>query len=141
MQARSGPRPQQGLLARWPPFASSATSLAELLHGRAKSRRHEARWLNLFGFCLRPGFGALLDDWRINQARRFYMAGLAFPSDLQCQVEWLVLWRRVAGGFNADQQHELYQKYGVAAGSRQEENRRPPEQPSGARRLAPAGEP
>ena len=91
--------------------------LAEVVDGRAKSRRHEARWLNLFGFCLRPGFGALLDDWRINQARRFYMAGLAFPNDLQCQVEWLVLWRRVAGGFNAGQQHELFQKYGSLLGA------------------------
>ena len=91
--------------------------LAEVVDGRAKSRRHEARWLNLFGFCLRPGFGALLDDWRVNQARRFYMAGLAFPKDLQCQVEWLVLWRRVAGGFNAGQQQELYQKYGSLLGA------------------------
>ena len=92
-------------------------TLAEVVDGRAKSRRHEARWLNLFGFCLRPGFGALLDDWRINQARRFYMTGLAFPNDLQCQVEWLVLWRRVAGGFNAGQQHELYQKYASLLGA------------------------
>jgi len=90
--------------------------LAEVADGRAKSRRHEARWLNLFGFCLRPGFGALLDDWRINQARRVYLAGPSFPKDPQCQVEWLVLWRRVAGGLNAGQQHELYQKYGAVLG-------------------------
>jgi molecular chaperone DnaK (HSP70) len=103
----------------WPAAAirKLCDTLAELGSGRAKSRRHEARWLNLFGFCLRPGFGALLDDWRINQARRFYMTGLAFPSDLQCQVEWLVLWRRVAGGFNAGQQHELYQKYASLLGA------------------------
>jgi hypothetical protein len=90
--------------------------LAEAANGRAKSRRHEARWLNLFGFCLRPGFGALLDDWRISQARRVYLAGPSFPNDPQCQVEWLVLWRRVAGGLNAGQQRELYQKYGALLG-------------------------
>ena len=90
--------------------------LAEVANGRAKSRRHEARWLNLFGFCLRPGFGALLDDWRVNQARRVYLAGPSFPKDPQCQVEWLVLWRRVAGGLNAGQQRELYQKYGAVLG-------------------------
>ena len=90
--------------------------LAEVANGRAKSRRHEARWLNLFGFCLRPGFGALLDDWRINQARRVYLAGLVFPKDLQCQVELLVFWRRVAGGLNAGQQRELHQKYGALLG-------------------------
>jgi molecular chaperone DnaK (HSP70) len=92
-------------------------ALVEVADGRANSRRHEARWLNLFGFCLRPGFGALLDDWRINQARRVYLAGLAFPNDLQCQVEWLVLWRRVAGGLNAGQQLELYQKYSAMLGA------------------------
>ena len=91
-------------------------TLAEVVDGRTKTRRHEARWLNLFGFCLRPGFGALLDDWRISQARKIYLAGLAFPKDLQCQVEWLVLWRRVAGGLNAGQQRELYQKYGALLG-------------------------
>jgi molecular chaperone DnaK (HSP70) len=90
--------------------------LAEVADGRTQSRRHEARWLNLFGFCLRPGFGALLDDWRINQARRVYLAGLVFPKDPQCQVEWLVLWRRVAGGLNAGQQVGLYQQYSAVLG-------------------------
>jgi hypothetical protein len=91
-------------------------TLAEVVDGRTKTRRHEARWLNLFGFCLRPGFGTLLDDWRITQARKTYLAGLAFPKDLQCQVEWLVLWRRVAGGLNAGQQRELYQKCAAVLG-------------------------
>ncbi|MGC9994901.1 MAG: Hsp70 family protein [Terriglobia bacterium] len=102
----------------WPmaTIRSLCDVLAEVAGGRAKSRRHEARWLNLFGFCLRPGFGALLDDWRINQARRVYLAGPSFPNDPQCQVEWLVLWRRVAGGLNAGQQRELYQKYGALLG-------------------------
>jgi len=90
--------------------------LVEVVDGRTKSRRHEARWLNLFGFCLRPGFGALLDDWRVNQARRVYLAGLAFPKDLQCQAEWLVLWRRVAGGLNAGQQREQHQRYAAVLG-------------------------
>jgi hypothetical protein len=36
-----------------------------------------------------------------------YASGLAFPKDVQCQVEWLILWQRVAGGFSAGQQREL----------------------------------
>src|SRR5262249_20671186 len=32
---------------------------------RAAGPQHEARWLNLSGFLLRPGFGAELDEWRI----------------------------------------------------------------------------
>jgi hypothetical protein len=91
-------------------------TLAEVADGRKKSPRHEARWLNLFGFCLRPGFGAPADDWRISQARKIYMAGLTFPRELQCQVEWLVLWRRVAGGLNANQQNELFHRHKVALG-------------------------
>jgi hypothetical protein len=90
--------------------------LAEVVDGRRKGPKYEARWLNLFGFCLRPGFGAPTDDWRMAQARKVYLAGLAFPRELQCQVEWLVLWRRVAGGLNANQQHELYQRHRVPLG-------------------------
>jgi hypothetical protein len=84
--------------------------------GRKKSARYEARWLNLFGFCLRPGFGAAVDDWRMTQARKIYLAGLIFPKDIQCQVEWFVLWRRVAGGLTAGQQMELYQRLVSALG-------------------------
>jgi hypothetical protein len=84
--------------------------LLDTSEGRRKSARFEARWLNLFGFCLRPGFGAAVDDWRMTQARRIYLSGLGFPKEIQGQVEWLVLWRRVAGGLNAGQQQELYQR-------------------------------
>ena len=102
----------------WPMIAirKLCDTLAEVADGRKKSPRHEARWLNLFGFCLRPGFGAPADDWRISQARKIYMAGLRFPRELQCQVEWLVLWRRVAGGLNANQQNELFHRHKVALG-------------------------
>ena len=74
---------------------------------RRRGQRFEARWLNLAGFCLRPGFGASADEWRIGEIRKVYAAGLAFPKDVQCQVEWLILWQRVAGGFSAGQQREL----------------------------------
>jgi hypothetical protein len=102
----------------WPMIAirKLCDTLAEVAEGRKKSPRHEARWLNLFGFCLRPGFGAPADDWRISQARKIYMAGLGFPRELQCQVEWLVLWRRLAGGLNANQQNELFHRHKVALG-------------------------
>jgi hypothetical protein len=86
-------------------------ALLEASDGRRLSARHEARWLNLFGFCLRPGFGATLDDWRMAQARRVHLAGLSFPSDVQCQAEWLVAWQRIAGGFTAGQQQDLHQRH------------------------------
>jgi molecular chaperone DnaK (HSP70) len=90
--------------------------LGELSQGRRKGRNYEARWLNLFGFCLRPGFGALLDDWRVTRARKVYHEGLCFEKDVQCQVEWVILWQRVAGGMNAGQQLELYERHKALLG-------------------------
>jgi len=88
-----------------------ADALLETADGRRRSVRHEARWLNLLGYCLRPGFGATLDDWRMTQARRLYLEGVAFPNDVQCQAEWIVLWQRVAGGLTPGQQQEIYDRH------------------------------
>jgi len=84
--------------------------LMEFAAGRKKSPSHEMRWLNLSGFCLRPGFGAPGDDARVNKLRTI-ASKLAFVDDLQCQVALLVLLRRIAGGINASEQQMLYRKY------------------------------
>ncbi len=81
--------------------------LLEVSDGQKLSAPHEARWLNLLGFCLRPGFGDTQDSQRMNLTRKLYQAGLAFPGDLQNQINWLVLWRRTAGGLSAAHQHEI----------------------------------
>jgi hypothetical protein len=81
--------------------------LLEMADRRKLSPRHEVRWLNLFGYCLRPGFGDPQDSFRIIQARRIYQVGLAFPRELQSQVDWLVLWRRIGGGLSSAHQQEL----------------------------------
>ncbi len=54
--------------------------------------------------------------WRIGELRKVYAAGLAFPRDVQCQAEWLVLWQRVAAGFTAGHQRELAQRVGAQLG-------------------------
>jgi hypothetical protein len=87
-----------------------ADVLIEVAAGRRRSPDLEARWLNLFGFCVRPGFGAAKDPWRIGEARKVYVAGPAFPSVIQNRVEWLVLWQRTAGGFSTGQQRDLAQR-------------------------------
>ena len=87
-----------------------ADVLLQGANGRRLSARHEARWLNLAGFCMRPGFGTSLDPWRITELRKVYVSGLAYPKDVQCQVEWLILWQRVSAGFTASQQQELANK-------------------------------
>src|SRR5262249_17001687 len=84
--------------------------------GRRLSPRHEARWLNLTGFCLRPGFGTTLDPFRVAEARRVYAAGLHHPKDIPCQIEWLILWQRVSAGFNASQQQELANRLAAMLG-------------------------
>lgn len=93
----------------WP--ISLARSLADTLleesEGRKLSSQHEARWLNLLGFCLRPGFGSIDDSRRMNQMRKLYHSGLSFSQNLQTQVNWIVLWRRIAGGLNAAHQNEI----------------------------------
>jgi len=87
-----------------------ADVLWEHSEGRSLAPAFELRWLNLTGFCLRPGFGFPGDDWRIQQTRRLYTAGLAFPNQIQGQIEWWIFWGRVAGGLNRSQQAELYQR-------------------------------
>lgn len=98
--------------AAWPLAAIRrlADTLLEVAGGRRRSAPLEARWLNLFGLCIRPGFGAAKDPWRIAEARKIYSAGVTFSSSIQNRVEWLVLWQRASGGFSAGQQRELAQR-------------------------------
>jgi molecular chaperone DnaK (HSP70) len=84
--------------------------LLELADGRKLAPAFEQRWLNLCGFCLRPGFGYPGDDFRIEQARRIYASGLLFANQVQNEVEWWIFWGRVAGGLNRNQQIEVYQR-------------------------------
>lgn len=78
--------------------------------GRKKSPAYEVRWLNLAGFCLRPGFGYPGDDFRIEQARRIYAGGLAYGNQVQNEIDWWIFWGRVAGGLNRNQQADVYQR-------------------------------
>ena len=73
--------------------------------GRVRTPEHEARWLNLCGFCLRPGFGHELDTWRVRQLSPVLSAGIVFPRAVQNRAEWWNLWKRIAGGL--DRHHQL----------------------------------
>ncbi len=96
----------------WPISAIRRFSevLIEFSAGSKKSPGHEMRWLNLSGFCLRPGFGVFGDDGRVNKLRTI-ASNLAFVDDLQCQVGVPLLLRRIAGGLNASEQLILYKKF------------------------------
>jgi molecular chaperone DnaK (HSP70) len=99
-----------------PVLRKLADALLSVEAGRRVGSALEIRWLNLAGFCARPGFGTLLDEWRISELRKVYAAGLTYPRDVQCQVEWLVLWQRVSAGFSTGQQRELAQRVSAQLG-------------------------
>jgi hypothetical protein len=81
-------------------------TLIELEEGRRRSAAHEGRWLNLLGYCLRPGYGLALDDWRVMETWRLLYGRLAHPSPA-CRAESRILWRRIAGGLGRGQQRAL----------------------------------
>lgn len=86
-------------------------ALFDALLARARRRRrtadHERVWFNLAGWCLRPGVGAQLDGWRIDQVWALYGQGLGHAKEGANWTEWWVFWRRVAAGLNEARQMEL----------------------------------
>ena len=81
-------------------------ALIECESGRWLTAQHEARWLNLTGFSLRPGYGLAVDDWRCNETWKLLQGKLAFATTA-CRAEWYILWRRIAGGLTPGQQQAL----------------------------------
>ena len=75
---------------------------------RKLSADHESRWLNMVGWCLRPGFGLAADDWRVNTTWRGVHNKLLHRTAANAS-ETIVLWRRIAGGFTPGQQRALFQ--------------------------------
>ena len=87
-------------------------ALLPLEGARKRSAEHEARWINLAGFLLRPGVGAPLDDWRVREAWKVFNLGLAHDRDEACKLGWWILWRRVAAGLTRGQQDQLVDRLG-----------------------------
>ncbi len=114
-----GQQPPEGLIKRlseatgwnrrdWPTSLLRRLweTLMEVEAGRRRSQVHEARWLNLLGFSLRPGYGLAVDDWRVAETWRSVQGNLLHPTAM-CRAEWWILWRRIAGGLAAGQQQAL----------------------------------
>jgi molecular chaperone DnaK (HSP70) len=81
-------------------------ALVEVEPGRRRSAVYEARWLNLLGFALRPGYGLAVDDWRAAQTWNM-LQGKFVHSAANVRVEGWILWRRIGGGLAAGQQQAL----------------------------------
>ncbi|HEX8407099.1 MAG TPA: molecular chaperone DnaK, partial [Duganella sp.] len=101
-------------------------TLIERAKGRRRSPDHERAWLNLSGYCLRPGFGYPLDAWRIEQLWATFEAGVQHHKDSQVCTEWWTLWRRVAGGLSVEAQLRVLDDFAFnVQASAQERGRRP----------------
>ena len=96
--------------AEWetPLLRALFAALLEGMKSRRRSENHERVWLSLVGFCLRPGFGYPLDDWRVEQLWKTYSQNIQFVNERQNWTEWWTLWRRIAGGLNTEAQEQIF---------------------------------
>ncbi len=101
-------------------------ALLQRARGRRRSADHERAWLNLAGYCLRPGFGYPLDEWRIEQLWPLFEPGVQHHKDSQVCAEWWTLWRRVSGGLDATQQLRLLDDFAFNLQADPEEQRQRP---------------
>jgi molecular chaperone DnaK (HSP70) len=95
--------------------------------GRRRSADHERLWLNLAGYCLRPGTGYPLDDWRIEQLWTIFPEGVQHRGDSQACAEWWTLWRRAAGGLPAEAQLRLLEDFAFNVQADEQERRQRPQ--------------
>ncbi len=82
--------------------------LLEIPYSKLLSKQAESRWLNLCGFCLRPGFGDPGDEIRIKKVWRIWLQGMNNPNDPQVAADWWIFWRRVAGGMRPGHQETVF---------------------------------
>lgn len=82
-----------------------------LLAGKARRRRsehHERAFFQLVGFCLRPGFGYPLDEWRCAETYPLFAERVHHHREVRIWREYWVTWRRIAAGLDAVQQAEIW---------------------------------
>ncbi|SBS37389.1 Chaperone protein DnaK [Marinomonas spartinae] len=87
-----------------------ADKLLSLKSGRLKSAQHERQWLQLVGYCLRPGYGAAEDLARVQQVVNITKAGTQFDTAPVWGQYW-TLYRRIAGGLSTEQQTHLFKQF------------------------------
>jgi hypothetical protein len=88
---------------------SLSDTLLSCMEARAYSPETESRWLNLTGFCLRPGLGHGFDGERLKKLWKIYKKGPVFSNTTQVKKEWWIMWRRVAAGLTPGQQRQFFQ--------------------------------
>lgn len=93
----------------WP--LSALRGLADIVFKHAPHRKKnleiEARWWNLTGFLLRPGFGYPLDDFRLKEFWKVILADSKTTRQPDLLIQNWICFRRIAGGLNKGQQMQL----------------------------------
>jgi len=75
---------------------------------RSHSEAYETAWWMAAGYCLRPGCGAPLDEFRVRQLEVLLDLGLCHPGSKSVREQRAVFWRRVARGLNVELQERLF---------------------------------
>ena len=88
---------------------SLADDLLDLTPVRNKGIDFESAWMNLLGFCLRPGIGESLDKQRLQRLWKLYQNGPVHEKNPRVRLEWWIMWRRVAAGLTPGQQRQFFQ--------------------------------
>ncbi|MFO0866061.1 MAG: Hsp70 family protein [Gemmataceae bacterium] len=87
--------------------------LLEVADQRRNSPGHLARWYNLVGFCLRPGFSDPLDKFRVETLWKTIHAPVKGANTIgppEGGADFWIMWRRVAGGVSTSLQNTLMQR-------------------------------
>jgi hypothetical protein len=87
----------------------------------------------LVGFCLRPGFGYLLDPERVSQVWPLFAQSLTFGGESRNWQQFFICWRRLAGGLDERQQLEICEQVEPFVAPEEAKLKRP----KGFRPLAP----
>jgi hypothetical protein len=99
-----GPRAQW----RVPVLRDLWTALMAGAPRRRRSADHERIFFQLLGFCLRPGFGYPLDEWRCGETFQLFPQLVEFHKEKPIWTEFWVLWRRISPSLGEAQQMELW---------------------------------
>ena len=77
---------------------------------RVRSMQHDLNWFKLIGFCMRPGFGASGDEWKMRQLEETLLQG-PHKKERGAENEWWITCRRLSAGLSAQAQQALWTQY------------------------------
>ncbi|MEC7840089.1 MAG: Hsp70 family protein [Chlamydiota bacterium] len=84
------------------------SALIEKNSDRKLSSAHEARWWNMAGYFLRPGFGYPLDDHRVKDLWRIILGDSKSVKSGDSAIQQWICLRRIAGGLSKGQQTQIF---------------------------------